>query len=86
MWMNLVVILMLLAGVYGFARLAGFRTKRLSSHTDRTAEDMYDTYADSVRQQERFAHRHGGSWRVDDGPNTREPQSRSAPGSGSVDS
>lgn len=51
-WMNLAVILVLLVGVYGFARLAGFRTKRLSSHTNRTAEDLYDTYADSVRQQD----------------------------------
>lgn len=66
--MNVVVIIVLLAGVYGFARLAGFRTKRLSSHTNRTAEDLYDTYADSRSQQEQFAERRGGSWRVDDPP------------------
>jgi hypothetical protein len=73
-WMNLVVIVVLLVGVYGFARLAGFRTKRLSSHTDRTAETIYGNYADSQSEQERFADRHGGSWRVDNPPrDTREP-------------
>ncbi len=63
--MNLLVLLLLLAGIYCFARLVGFRTQRLSSHTDRTAESLYDKYADSEDEQERFADRHGGSWRTD---------------------
>ena len=64
--MNLLVLLVLFAGIYGFAHLVGFRTKRLSSHTDRTAEALYDNYADPQAEQERFADRHGGPWRTED--------------------
>jgi hypothetical protein len=32
--------------IYGFASIVGFRTRTLTRRTDRTAENMYDNYAD----------------------------------------
>jgi hypothetical protein len=32
---------------------------------------MYDDYADSIRQQRKYAAEHGGEWR--DGEGTRQP-------------
>jgi hypothetical protein len=37
----------------------------LARKTTRTAESMYDEYADSPRKQRRYAREHGGEWRED---------------------
>ncbi len=46
--------------IYGFASIVGFRTQWLSRRTDRTAENMYDNYAELSPRQRRQARRHGG--------------------------
>lgn len=61
-WLDVVIVVVLLAGVYGFVTLSRARTRRLSSHTERTVESMYDEYADPPAVQRRFARRRGGSW------------------------
>ena len=46
--------------IYGFASIVGFRTRTLTHPTDRTAQDMYDNFADSPRKQRRYAREHEG--------------------------
>jgi len=48
--------------IWGFASMVGVRTRFLSRRTDRTAQDMYDQFADSPRRQRRYARHHGGEW------------------------
>ncbi len=66
MWMDIVVVVFLLCGVYGFVELVGWRTRGFNRKTTRTAEDLYDSYADSPRKQRRYAREHGGQWRDDE--------------------
>jgi hypothetical protein len=49
--------------ICGFASLVGVRTRSLTRHTDRTASDLYDQFADSPRKQRKYARQHGGEWR-----------------------
>jgi hypothetical protein len=49
-----------LLAIYGFASIVGFRTRTLTHRTDRTAENMYDNYADPAHKQRRHAREHGG--------------------------
>lgn len=66
-WLDdIIVPLLLLAGVGGFVVLAGFRTRMMTRKTDRTAESMYPNYADSARKQQKYARRHGGLWEDDE--------------------
>jgi type II secretory pathway component PulL len=46
-WQYLIMAVVVIVVVYGFVSLTGFQTRRLTRKTDRTAEDMYDSYADS---------------------------------------
>jgi hypothetical protein len=62
MWMDIGIVALLVAGVYAFAELVGWRTRMLTRRTTRTAEDMYDQYADSPREQRRYERAHGGEW------------------------
>lgn len=62
MWLDIGIVALFLVGIYAFIELVGWRTKALSRRTNRRAEDMYDQYADSPRQQRKYAQRHGGSW------------------------
>lgn len=57
-WMYVIIVLVLAAGIYGFARLVRFQTKWMTRRTSRTAESMYDSYADSPRG--RHGRLHGG--------------------------
>ena len=63
MWLDIGVVVLMLFAVYAFVQLVGWRTRGLTRRTDRTAEDMYDQFADSPRQQKRYARQHGGEWR-----------------------
>jgi hypothetical protein len=63
--------------IWGFVSLVRFRTKDLSRKTDRTAQDLYPSYADSLRKQHRFAQEHGGQWRDDAGSASGPEGSRS---------
>jgi hypothetical protein len=47
MWWSVVIGLAVVAvAIYAFVVLTRTMTRRLSSHSDRTAEDLYDAYAD----------------------------------------
>jgi hypothetical protein len=66
-WLDVIIVALFAAAVYGFVLLVRSQTRSMSRKTTRTAEDMYDDYADSPRQQHRFAQQHGGEWRDDPG-------------------
>ena len=53
-WVDIVVVLLFIFGIYGFATLVGFNTRRLTGKTDRRAEDLYDQYG----HRQRRWHRH----------------------------
>jgi hypothetical protein len=62
-WIYVAVVIVLAAGIYAFIELTGARTRWMNRHSARTAESMYDNYADSRRKQRRYAREHGGEWR-----------------------
>ena len=63
-WWGYVLFLLAVAvAIWGFLSLVGFRTRWLTRRTDRTAQDLYPSYADSPRKQRRYAREHGGQWR-----------------------
>jgi hypothetical protein len=59
-WEIILFIAVVIFAIYAFASIVGFRTRTLTRPTDRTAQDMYDNYADSPRKQRRYARHHGG--------------------------
>ena len=65
-WEYVILVPVMIFGVYCFVRLVGFRTRTLTRKTDRTAEDMYGSYADPLRKQRKYARQHGGQWREDE--------------------
>jgi type II secretory pathway component PulL len=65
MWLDLAIVALFIVGIYCFAVLTGWQTRLISRRTKRRAEDMYDQYAGSPRQQRRFAKEHGGTWQDD---------------------
>ena len=68
-WIYIIVVVVLLFGIYAFLVLIGFEKRFLSRKTSRTAESMYDNYADSDRKQRRYAKEHGGEWTDDEDDN-----------------
>lgn len=52
-WMDIVVVVLLVFGIYGFVTLVGFNTRWLTRKTDRRAEDLYDQFADPPRSRHR---------------------------------
>jgi hypothetical protein len=65
-WQILIGAAVLIVVVYGFICLTGFETRMLTRRTDRTAEDMYDAYAEPVRKQRRYAGQRDGEWKGED--------------------
>ena len=59
-WQYLIGAVVAIVTVYAFVSVTRFQTRRMSSRTDRTAEDVYDKHADSLRQQRRYARERGG--------------------------
>ena len=59
-WEAVLFIAVVIFAIYAFVSIVGFRTRTLTRPTDRTAQDMYDNYADSPRKQRRYARHHGG--------------------------
>ena len=59
-WEIILFIAVVIFAIYAFASIVGFRTRSLTRPTDRTAENMYDDYADPPRKQRRYARHHGG--------------------------
>jgi hypothetical protein len=70
-WQYIIIAAVLVLGVYGFLVLTGFETRNLSRRTTRTAEDMYPSYAASLRKQRRHARQHGGESTSGDGGQSR---------------
>ena len=62
-WQILIGAVVLIAVVYAFITLVRFQTGRLSDKSDRTAADLYDSHADSLRKQRRYAEERGGEWK-----------------------
>lgn len=62
-WQYLIGAVVVIVVVYAFISLVRFQTRRLSSRTSRTAEQMYDSYADPLRKQRKYAQEHGGDWK-----------------------
>lgn len=52
-WIYIIVVIVLALGVYGFLSLVGLETRWLSSRTNRSAEDLYDRFADSPGKRRR---------------------------------
>jgi hypothetical protein len=73
-WQYIIIAAVILLGIYGFLTLTRFETRFLSRRTDRTAADLYPSYADSLRKQRRYARQHGGEWASDNGGQPREPE------------
>ena len=59
-WEAVLFVAAVIFAIYAFASIVGFRTRSLTRPTDRTAENMYDDYADPPRKQRRYARHHGG--------------------------
>jgi hypothetical protein len=54
MWWTYIVVPALLAvGIYGFVLIVRVNTQRMTSETDRRAEDLYDEFADSPHRRHR---------------------------------
>lgn len=65
-WEAVIFFVAVIFAVYGFVSIVRFRTHTVTDRTDRTAQDMYDDYADSPRKQRRYAREHGSTWRDDE--------------------
>ncbi len=65
-WLDIIVVLLVVFGIWGFLTLIGVQTRFFTRKTTRTAESMYDEYADSPGKQRRYARKHGGEWHNDD--------------------
>jgi hypothetical protein len=70
LWEDILIPALFILAIYCFAVMVGFRTRMLTRRTTRTAENMYDSYADSLREQRKYAKDHGGTWKADDGLDT----------------
>jgi hypothetical protein len=66
-WLYVIIVALFAFGVLGFLSLVGVNVHRLTDKTTRTAESMYPNYADTPRQQRRYAEKHGGEWRDESG-------------------
>jgi hypothetical protein len=66
-WEDVLIGAFLIFGVCCFLALVGFNTRRLTHKTSRSAENLYPNFADSPKQQRKYAREHGGNWREDEG-------------------
>jgi hypothetical protein len=48
---------------YAILTLVRFQTRNLTHRTDRTAADLYDSHADPLRKQRKYAQERGGEWK-----------------------
>jgi hypothetical protein len=62
-WIYIVMPALLAVTVYAVILLTRGQVRALSRKSTRTAEDLYEDYADTPRQQRRYAKQHGGTWR-----------------------
>ena len=67
-WVDIVVPILLLLGIYGFLLMVGVNVNWLTRRSYKSAENIYDRYADSPRKQRRYARTHGNTWKDTDRP------------------
>jgi hypothetical protein len=78
-WQYIIIAAVILLGIYGFLTFTRFETRFMSRRTDRTAADMYSSYADSLRKQRRYASQHGRQLTSDVGGRSRGPEDTQPP-------
>jgi hypothetical protein len=61
-WGYILFALAVVLAVKGLLALVGVETRWVTRKSTRTAEDLYQDYADSPREQRRYAREHGGEW------------------------
>jgi hypothetical protein len=59
-WEIILFLAVVIFAIYCFASIVGFRTRTLTRRTGRTAENMYDDYAELTHKQRRQASEHDG--------------------------
>lgn len=62
-WEALLFFAVVILAIWGFVSIVGVETRFFTRRTDRTAEDMYDEFADPPRKQHQYARDHGGERR-----------------------
>jgi type II secretory pathway component PulL len=65
-WETVLFVMALAVAIWGFVSIVGLQTRRLTRRTDRTAEDLYRSYADSAHNQHRPSRAHDGQWQDDE--------------------
>ncbi|HEY0719223.1 MAG TPA: hypothetical protein VGD68_16545 [Streptosporangiaceae bacterium] len=61
-WETILFLIAVGVAIWGFLSMVGLRTRFLTRKTTRSAQDLYEDYADSPREQRRYARQHGGEW------------------------
>ena len=53
-WQDIVIVVVIALGIYGFVVLARYMTQQTTSKTDRTAEDTYDEFDSARNKKDRW--------------------------------
>ena len=62
-WGYILFALAVVLAIKGFLAIVGVETRWVTRRTDKTANDVYPDYADSLHKQRQYARNHGGEWR-----------------------
>jgi hypothetical protein len=62
-WQILIGAAVLIIVGYAILTLVRFQTRNLTRRTGRTADNLYDSYADPLRKQRRSAQERDGEWK-----------------------
>ena len=74
MWIYLIIVPVLGFGIYAFLSITGVQTRWLSRRSNKTAESIYDNYADPDHKQHQYAQHHGGTRTGAEGTEPRRPE------------
>jgi hypothetical protein len=64
-WETVLFFAAVIFAIYGFVSIVRIRTHTLTDQTDRTAQDMYDNYAELTRKQRKDGRAHAGTRRTE---------------------
>ena len=53
-WLDIIIVALLAAGVYGFVVLVRHMTQQMTRKTDRRAEDIYDEFSSARKDKDRW--------------------------------
>ena len=70
-WETILFLIAVGLAIWGFVSMVGLRTRFLTRRTTRTAQDLYDNYADSPHKQRQYAREHGGTWNDQEAASSR---------------